>query len=47
MGELEVAIVHAVFPALNWMPIHVWTHIGNTDGKDVAIAALVAFLQCS
>ena len=45
MGELEVAIVHAIFLALERMPRLVWLHIGNAHGKDVAIAPLVAFLQ--
>ena len=45
MGELEVAIVHSVFLALDRIPILVRLHIGNADRKDVAIAPLVAFLQ--
>lgn len=47
MGKFVLAIVHAIFLALERMPILVWLHIGNADRKDVAIAPLVAFLQCA
>ena len=47
MGKFVLAIVHPIFLALDWMPFLVWTDIGYAHGIDVAIAPLVAFLQCA